>query len=610
MNPSISRRDFVRGAVAGVGGSSLMGVPVGHASPVGAGITGDESPASLIVRNAKVTTMDAAKPDAQAFAVQGNRFASVGSNAEIDALRGPSTRVIDAKGARVIPGLNDNHTHTIRGGLNYALELRFDGVHSKAQAMQMLREQIDRTPPGQWVRVVGGFSPEQFADGGLPSLDEINALSSDTPIFMLHVYTKAFLNRAALRALGIDRDFPDDRYGGGTIVRDESGRPTGAMLATPSALILYSTLHDGPKLEREDQLVSSRHFMRELNRLGVTSTLDCGGGFQFYPDDYGVITELHRQKQMTMRIGFATFIQRPGHELEDFQNWTQRFTPGEGDDFFKLWGGGEMLVRSIYDFEVFNLPRVTPPSHAEADLEPVVRLLAEKRWPFRFHATYDETVARHLDVLERVHRDVPIDDLRWVVDHGETLKPNTIDRIAELGGCLAIQNRIAFQEDAFLDRYGPDAAADAPPIKRVLAAGIPVAAGTDMSRVSSYNPWLCLSWLVTGQGVGGRRLLGEQQRLDRHEALRLWTDNAYFSREEQIKGRIEPGLLADACVLSDDYFAVPEQDIRELTSDLTLVDGQVVHGQNDFASLAPTLPEPQPDWSPVNHFGGFQHAAT
>ncbi|MEM6856168.1 MAG: amidohydrolase, partial [Planctomycetota bacterium] len=523
--------------------------------------------------------MDSTKPDAQAFAVRGNRFAVVGTEAEAMALRGPGTQVIDAQGGRVIPGLNDNHTHTIRGGLNYALELRWDGVRSKARAMQMLREQVQRTPPGQWVRIVGGFSPEQFSDGGLPTLDEINAVCPDTPIFMLHVYTKAFLNQAALRALGINRQFPDDRYGGGTIVRDASGKPTGALLATPSALILYSTLHDGPKLERENQLISSRHFMRELNRLGVTSTLDCGGGFQFYPDDYGVITELHRNKQMTMRIGFATFIQRPGHELEDFQNWTERFKPGEGDDFFKLWGGGEMLVRSIYDFEVFNLPQVIPPSHAEADLEPVIRLLAKKGWPFRFHATYDETVARHLNVIEKVHRDVPVDKLRWVVDHGETLKPRTIDRIAKLGGTLAIQNRIAFQEDAFLDRYGPEAAADAPPIKRALAAGVPVAAGTDMSCVSSYNPWLCLSWLVTGKGVGGRTLLGSQQRLDRHAALKLWTDNAYFSHEEHLKGRIEPGLLADACVLSDDYFKVPEEQIRELTSDLTVVDGKVVQGQ-------------------------------
>ncbi|MEM1213357.1 MAG: amidohydrolase [Planctomycetota bacterium] len=606
MPDSISRRDFVKTAVAGAGGAALAGVPLGcrSAAPMA---DGKADAADLIVHRGKITTMDAATPEAQAFAVKGNRFVAVGGEDAVMALRGPATRVIDAQGARVIPGLTDNHTHTIRGGLNYALELRWDGVRSKARAMQMLREQVARTPPGQWVRIVGGFSPDQFPDGGLPTLDEINAVSPDTPIFMLHVYTQAFLNRAALRALGINRQFPDDRYGGGTIARDASGKPTGALLATPSALILYSTLHDGPKLERENQLISSRHFMRELNRLGLTSTLDCGGGFQFYPDDYGVITELHRQKQMTMRIGFATFIQRPGKELEDFTNWTNRFSPGEGDDFFKLWGGGEMLVRSIYDFEVFNLPRVTPPKHAEGDLEPVIRLLAEKGWPFRFHATYDETVARHLDVLERVHRDIPIDELRWVVDHGETLKPDTIDRIAALGGGLAIQNRIAFQEDAFLDRYGPEAAADAPPIKRAMAAGVPVAAGTDMSRVSSYNPWLCMSWLVTGKGVGGRTMLGEAQRLDRQTALQIWTDNAYFSREEDRKGRIAPGLLADASVLSDDYFTVPDDDIRELTSDLTLVDGKVVHGQNGFAPLAPELPALQPEWSPVNHFGGYQN---
>lgn len=606
MSNPTTRREFLQTAAVATGATLVAGLPLTGCATTTQQAT--PTPADLVVRNGQVTTMNRARPDATAFAIRGNRFATVGNEDDIRPWIGPNTQVIDAERRRIIPGLNDNHTHTIRGGLNYALELRWDGVRSRARALEMLREQVARTPPGQWVRVVGGFSPEQFADDGrLPTLDEINAIAPDTPVFILHVYTKALLNRAALRYLGVDRQFTDDRYAGGTIVRDASGRPTGALLATPSALILYSTLHDGPKLTNEQQLISSRHFMRELNRLGITSTLDCGGGFQFYPDDYGVIRELHRRGEMTMRIGFSTFIQRPGRELEDFRNWTERFTPGEGDDFFRLLGGGEMLVRSIYDFEVFNLPRVVPPAHAEADFEPVARLLAQRGWPFRFHATYDETVARHLDVLERVHRDVPIDQLRWIVDHGETLSPRTIDRIAALGGCLSVQNRIAFQEDAFLNRYGPDAAADAPPIKRVLAAGIPVAAGTDMSRVSSYNPWLCLEWLVTGRGVGGRTLLGPTQRLDRHQALRLWTDNAYFSREEDRKGRIEPGMLADASVLSQDFFRVPDNTIRDTTSDLTLVDGRIVHAQAQYTNLAPTLPNLQPTWSPVNTFGGFQH---
>jgi predicted amidohydrolase YtcJ len=314
-----------------------------------------------------------------------------------------------------------------------------------------------------------------------------------------------------------------------------------------------------------------------------------------------------------MRIGVSTFIQRPGKELEDFRSWTERYTPrfngqGEGDDMFYLLGGGEMLVRSAYDFEVFNMPRVVPPPHAEADLEAVVRLLAEKKWPFRFHATYDETISRHLDVLERVHRDTPISDLHWICDHAESLSDRNIERIAAMNGGVAIQNRIAFQELPFLDRYGAQAADEAPPVRRIMKAGVPVGAGTDMSRVSSYNPWACLRWLVTGKGEGGAILLSARTRLDRETALRIWCDNAWFSREEKKKGRLKPGMLADFALLSEDYFRVEEDRIADLESVLTVVNGRVVYAAAEHASLDTRLPDLSSSWSPVLHYTSWRGA--
>lgn len=571
-------------------------------------------PPDLIVHNARITTLNPGQPSAQAIASRAGMIVAVGADDDVLRLTGPHTRVLDGRRRRLIPGLNDTHTHTVRGGLNYALELRWDGVTSLRQGLQMLREQVQRTPPGQWVRVVGGWSFAQFEEKRLPTLDELNAIAPDTPVFVLYVYTSAMLNKACLKYLGIDRNFPGNTYPGGTIVRDASGEPTGLLMADPSALILYSTLHDGPRLNMEQQMLSSRHFMKELNRLAVTSSLDCGGGFQNWPDDYAVIRELHKRGQLTMRIGVSTFIQRPGKELEDFRDWTERFAPrvngrGEGDDMFYLVGGGEMLVRSIYDFEVFNMPRVVPPPNAEADLERVVRLLAEKKWPFRFHATYDETVSRHLDVLERVHRDTPISDLHWICDHAESLSDRNIDRIASMNGGVAVQNRIAFQEIPFLERYGAAAAAEAPPIKRILRAGVPVGAGTDMSRVSSYNPWACIRWLVTGKGEGGATLLGERTRLDRETALRIWCDNAWFSREERVKGRLAPGLFADYSLLSEDYFAVNEDRIADLESVLTVVGGKVVHAASEHAPLDPRLPDLDPRWSPVLHYASWRGKA-
>ncbi len=559
----------------------------------------------LVLINGKVTTFDKTKPQASAIAVKDGMISAVGSDVEVMRAAGDASQVIDLGGRRVIPGLNDTHTHTVREGLQYSLELRWDGIPTFAEAMERLKVMVEKTPPGHWVRVVGGFSPAQFSDQPrMPTLDEINKLAPNTPVYILFVYTSALVNQAALRALGIDKNTPDNRWPAAKLERDSAGNPTGLLMANPAPVVLYATLFDAPRLDFDDALLSTRHFMREQNRLGITSTLDCGGGFQNWPDDYEVIRELNRRGEITVRIGASTFIQRPGKELEDFTKWTSEYKAGEGDAWFRLIGGGEMLVLSAYDYEIFSGPRVVPPERAEPELEAVLRVLVENKWPFRFHATYGETISRHLDVIEKVHRDMPVNGLRWIVDHGETMNERDIERVAALGGGIAIQNRIAFQETEFLARYGAKAAEDAPPIKKMLAAGVPVGAGTDMSRVSSYNPWYCLEWLVTGKGMGGAQLLGPNTRLDRETALRLWTDNAWFSGEENLKGRIAPGLLADVAVLSEDYFTVPESEIRHLESVLTLAGGKVAWGAGSFAKLMPDLPALRPDWSPVNIYGG------
>ncbi|MGH8841607.1 MAG: amidohydrolase family protein, partial [Advenella sp.] len=244
----------------------------------------------MIIINAKVTTLDRGNPCAEAVAIRDGKFLAVGSQAEIRAAM-PGAEIIDAKGRRLIPGLIDSHTHIIRGGLNYNMELRWDGVPSLAEAMAMLKRQVDRTPAPQWVRVVGGFTEHQFAEKRLPTLAELNAVAPDTPVFIMHLYDRALLNAAALRVVGYGKDTPNPP--GGQIMRDAKGNPTGLLLAQPNATILYSTLAKGPKLDPDYQLNSSRHFMRELNSLGVTSVIDAGGGFQNYPDDYAIIEKLH-----------------------------------------------------------------------------------------------------------------------------------------------------------------------------------------------------------------------------------------------------------------------------------------------------------------------------
>lgn len=582
------------------------GLSVAGLLPVlgGSLMKGSHDHADLILVNGKFTTLDRANPAPEAVAITGNRFAATGTRAEIMALAGPETRVIDCGGRRVIPGLADNHIHVIRGGLNFNMELRWDGLTSLSDAMAMLRAQVARTPAPQWVRVVGGFSEHQFAEKRLPTLDEINQAAPDTPVFILHLYDRALMNGAALRAVGYTRDTPNPP--GGEIQRDAAGNPTGLLIASPNAAILYATLAKGPRLPLEYQINSTRHFMRDLNRLGVTSVIDAGGGYQNYPEDYEVIQRLHDEGQLTIRIAYNLFTQKPGEEKADFLRWTSSAKYHQGDDYFRLNGAGEMLVFSAADFEDFRMPRPDMPANMEGDLEGVIRILAQNRWPWRLHATYDETITRALDVFERVNRDIPLEGIHWFFDHAETVSGRSIDRIAALGGGIAFQHRMAYQGEYFVERYGARAAEATPPFKRVLEAGVKTSAGTDATRVASYDPWVSLSWLVTGKTLGGLGLYPQRNLLDRETALRMWTENTtWFSNEEGKKGRIEVGMLADLAVLDRDYFSVPGDEIRQITAVLTIVDGKPVYGAGGFEGLAPPLPPAMPDWSPVNAYGGY-----
>src|SRR4051812_31622749 len=291
-------------------------------------------PADLTLINGRIATQDDRRSVVQAIAIKDGLIHATGDNASIAAFRGAATQTIDLGGRTVIPGLVDSHSHPIRGGLYYNLELRWDGVPSLADALRMLREQAQRTPPNQWVRVVGGWSEFQFAEKRLPTLDEINAAAPDTPVFVLHLYAAALLNRAAVRAAGYDKDTPNPP--GGEIQRDRAGNPTGLLIARPNAFILYSTLAKGPKLPYEQQLNSTRQFMRELNRLGVTSVIDAGGGFQNYPQDYEVVSALHRDNLLTLRLAANLFTQRANQELDDFSTWTKTVRAGQGDDMYRI----------------------------------------------------------------------------------------------------------------------------------------------------------------------------------------------------------------------------------------------------------------------------------
>jgi predicted amidohydrolase YtcJ len=564
-------------------------------------------PAEFLIENAKVLTLDPRQPEAEAIATARGRIIAVGSRHDLEALRTAETVVIDAGRRSVIPGLNDSHTHFIRGGLTYSQELRWDGVPSLALALQMLRDQAQRTPAPHWVQVVGGWTPYQFREKRLPTLDEINRATGEVPAFVMHLYDCAFVNQAGLRVLGIAKDTPDPP--GGLYERDARGNPTGLVVNLASIGSLLGLFARIPKLPEEDQIASTKLFMRELNRLGVTSLIDAGGGAQNYPENYRAIARLAAEKALTVRIGYMLFAQRPGEEIEDYRLWTTQVKAGQGDDYFRMMGAGEYMIWAMHDPPNFAKEVVVPPPTAVAALAEAIRMVVAAGWPFRLHANYDATARRLLDAIEAAHRDVPVDGVRWAIDHGETLSPQTLERIARLGGSVAIQNRMSLDGEPFIRKWGREAAADAPPVARIRQMGLHLGGGTDGNRAASHNPWVGIEWLVTGKTLGGTRLQGEHNLLDRTEALRLYSANgAWFTGEEDRKGTLTVGKWADLAILSDDYMGVPDDRISQLSSCLTMVGGKVVYAEAEYAALAPAPPAVSPGWLPVGSYPAYHPA--
>ena len=344
------------------------------------------------------------------------------------------------------------------------------------------------------------------------------------------------------------------------------GNPTGLFVAKPNAAILYATLAKGPKLPFDYQLNSTRHFMRELNRLGVTGAIDAGGGFQNYPEDYAVIRKLAKPASSPFGSPIICSRRSPRARKQDFLNWTKTSKYKQGDDYFRHNGAGEMLVFSAADFEDFRQPRPDMPPEMEHELDDVVRILAQNRWPWRLHATYDETISRALDVFERVNQDIPLEGLNWFFDHAETIS-DRIDRAHRRArrrhrGATShgLSGRV-FRRALRAWRCGGDAA------DRANAQCRRQSLGRHRCHARRLLQSLGIARLACHrQDRCGLRIYPARNCLDRETALRMWTENVtWFSNEEGRKGRIQVGQLADLIVPDRDYFSCAEDEIADTT---------------------------------------------
>lgn len=566
--------------------------------------------ADMIIYNGKIATMQKPGEYRQAVAVKDGIILAVGSSKEIlDKYKTAATQLIDAKYKTVVPGLNDSHIHIIREGLNYNAELRWDGVRTLKRAMEMLKEQAQRTPEGVWIKVIGGWNEFQFEEKRQPTIDEINEAVPDKPVYITYLYGKGFINKKGLELLHYTKD---TQYDGSLIELDEKGNPTGLVYAKLKPTVIYTTLGLTTKLNHDERINSTIQYYHELNKYGLTSAIDAAGGGQNYPDDYGVALELAKQGKLTIRTSYYLFAQAKGREYQDYEKWVSSTNLRHNDNMFlpngyMAEGAGENLVASAADFENFLEPRIVLSDNMEAELEPIIRLLVKNRWPFRLHATYAESINRMLNVFEKVNKEIPFNGLRWCLDHAETITESELQRVKKLGGGIAVQFRMFYQGELYKKMYG-DPDHQIPPIKKMLTMDIPVGLGTDATRISTFNPWMSLYWAVTGKTIGGYQFWPSKDTLSRYEALKLYTTgSAWFSGEEKIKGRIAQGQYADMVILNKDYFSIPVEEIKNIRSLLTLVNGKVVFAESVYQGMASGVPEVIPSWSPVKYFGGYQN---
>ena len=534
-----------------------------------------QAPDTVLV-NGKVITLDARSSVQEALAIRDGKLAALGRNAEIRKLAGPKTRLIALGGRTVIPGLIDSHLHAIRAALSFTSEVNWIGARSLTEAMGRISAAARAREPGAWLIVAGGWNELQFAERRRPTQAELAAAAPANPVYVQLGYGWVVMNGAGFATLGIKTDA--DLPAGGKLERDGSGAPTGAITGGNNAIVaLFDRL---PRPTYAQQVDGTRAFFRELNRLGLTGVVDPGGN-NLLPADYRALFDVWRRGEMTVRVAYSLNGQTAGREKEELEQLTAMLPMGFGDEQLRFNGIGERITLAMNN----------NPAPSDADKErhyEIAKWAAERGLTLTMHWGPDSTVHHLLDIFERVNREVPIADLRWSIAHLNDASEQSLARMHALGVGWTVQDAMYFGGDALVRAQGPDAGRRLPPVMTGKRLGVAIGAGTDAHRVASYNPFTALQWFVDGKTVGGVAIRGPEETPSREDALRFYTiGSAWFSHDEDKRGSLEVGKLADVAVLSANYLTVPTDEIGSIESVLTLLGGKVVFAAAPFAALEP-----------------------
>lgn len=547
--------------------SVLFFVAVGHA----------QTPDAILI-NARVLTVDESDNEFSALAITGERISALGTTAEIQGLADDETQVIDVGGRTVVPGLIDSHIHAIRAGVDTARQVNWYDAASVEQAIGRLQQSADELSDDIWLYVVGAWNISQFADPRLPTPEEIFGAAGAHPVYIQHMREIAFMNEAAMSELGIETDA--DVPPSGRIERNSDGTPTGRIFGDRATLEAISAQIPKRPLTAAEEAESIKTFLDILARLGMTGVGDPMGG-AFFPEDLRGLFYLWKHDELPIRVAYRMMSQNRGRELEDQQALTALLPQSLGDDMLKFNGFGEVLQWDMYDGAMSLLEFEPVPGAIERFTE-MATWIAENEYSAEMHVASDVAARQVLDIFEDINARHPITDLRWSFVHLENASVETLARMQALGMGYGIQDRLYFAGEQWVRNLGEERARRAPPIRTALDAGLVVSGGTDFP-LSPYNPWVSIQWFIDGKTQSGAAIRSANENPTRLEALRIYTLNsAWMSFDDDERGSLEVGKLADLAVLSADYLDIPTEEISGIESLLTMVGSKIVHAAGPF----------------------------
>ena len=524
----------------------------------------------LILSNGKIITVDERFTIAQAVAIAGDRIVAVGTNQEMARLAGANTRRIDLMGKSVTPGLIDNHMHLLRAATTWLRELRFDGVESRKQAVEMLRARANMEGPGEWVYNIGGWTHQQFADDPKPfTRDELDKIAPNNPVALQESYFQIFLNSRALQALGIEANAPDPpEFVKGSIKRDAGGKPTGVIQGDiPATRPVAAKL---PKVPPDQLEASSRALVQDVNRAGLTSV--------GVPGCNADVLEIFQKWKAEGRLNVRIFCiegaaagnpEQMGRALQQIP----RMKLFQGDSYIDNIFFGESVYGPLHD-PMFAVKSDPTPDQLQ-QWRRMAMEIAKAGLPLHVHAELHDTIDAFLDQIEAINKEHPIKSLRWTLAHVNQINAQQLDRMKKLGMYAAVHPWAVINGGIMHDLFG-DGAYDMPPLSTIQNSGIQWGLGTDGTAANQTLPFTTLNFAVTGKMVGGAKVI--RQTISREDALIAHTrKNAYLVFQEDNLGSIQPGKLADLLVLDRDYLTVPADQIRNIKPVMTMVGGRIVY---------------------------------